>query len=249
MRCALLALTAALAACSFDSLGKGTGSTAGGTDTGSTASSGPGTTSTTTGPTTSGPGTTTSTTSTTDPSTTDPSTSGPPPDAGGEACDGSLVQRIVKVENAAVNAPMQTTMSNFGEGIIALSLVPEMGDVIFTVDVPCDDTYYLWGRVNDFNPGTGDQDPDSYYISSNGGPEITWFYGCETFSAPQWSWAQVRSGVQGTPCEEGVRLELNLPAGTHAFKFRNREGESPFGEYAAIARIALINQPNAVPMD
>jgi hypothetical protein len=142
---------------------------------------------------------------------------------------------------------METTMSNQGEGLVAYSSVEEEGTVLFTVSIPCSGTWYLWGRVFDANPGTGQSDPDSFYVSPNNGAELTWFYGCDTFEKPPWLWAPVHDGVAGGSCDEVTRLEMTLPAGTHTFKFRNREGATFGGDTAAIARIALVNNPDYIP--
>jgi hypothetical protein len=227
-----------LGACSFDSTGKGGGSGGGvgpgdgsdgdsGTDDGGTSGDGgdggDGTDS--------GDGGGTS-------DTGDPTGSGP--------CQ-QTVTELVLVESSTVTPPMETAVSEMGEGTIAFSEVAEQGTVVFLVDLPCADTYYVWGRVNDFNPGThGSGDPDSYYVTVDTGQEMTWFYGCGTFESPQWTWQPVHDGELGADCEAGIDLEADLDAGVHTIVVRNRE-DAWFENFAAIARILVTNDPDHVP--
>jgi hypothetical protein len=228
-----------LGACSFDSTGKGLGSS-GGVGPGDTADGDSGTGG---GDTSGGDG-----------GGTGGDGGGTSDDGGGTSGTGDpsgpcqeVVNELVLVEDATVTPPMQTAVSEMGEGTIAFSEVAEQGTVVFLADLPCADTYYIWGRVNDFNPGThGSGDPDSYYVTVDTGQESTWFYGCGTFDSPQWTWQPVQDGELGADCEEGVRLEVDLDAGVHTIVVRNRE-DAFFENFAAIARILVTNDPDYVP--
>lgn len=230
-RLAYLLTSCLLAACSFDATGKGGGSSGGvgpgGTSDGGSDTSGDGTSG-------DGGGTTADDGQTSD--TGDPS--GP--------CQ-ETVRELVLVEGATVTPPMQTAVSEMGEGTVAFSEVAEQGTVAFLADLPCSDTYHVWGRVNDFNPGTHDSgDPDSYYVTVDTGQELTWFYGCGTTDSPQWTWQPVHDGELGADCDAGTILEVDLDAGVHTIVVRNRE-EAWFDSFAAIARILVTNDPDYVP--
>ena len=152
---------------------------------------------------------------------------------------------VLYVKDASIEPPMMTG-DNDKEGVVAVSLEAEAGAVLFKVGLPCTDTYYLWGRVFDANPGMpADSDPDSYYASLDDGPEITWEYGCQTADAPLWSWQRVQL-FDPNGCTLKDPWELALTAGTHHVKLRNREEASLFKQNA-VARILVTNDPGYVP--
>lgn len=186
------------------------------------------------------------TTTAADPSTTtgDPSTT----TGGDNACPGPIVKILEKVADAELEWPMGTEQSMLGEGTIATSAIPEAGTVEFTVDIPCVDEFAVWARVYDGDPGVHDfGDPDSYYVRVDGGSEITWFYGCQTWEASQeWGWYRTR-GANGGTCGEAVDWTLPLGPGAHTIRFRNRESQTNEGIRAAIARIFVTNDPSYVP--
>jgi hypothetical protein len=233
-RLAYLLTPCLLAACSFDATGKAGGSS-GGVGPGDTSGGG-------------------SDTSGDDGDGTSDDGAGTSGDGGGTSntgdssgpCQG-FVSELVLVEDSTVTPPMQTAVSDMGEGTVAFSEVAEQGTVVFLVDLPCSDTYYVWGRVNDFNPGTHESgDPDSYYLTVDTGQELTWFYGCGTAELPQWTWQPVHDGEFGADCDASVILEIDLDAGVHTIVVRNRE-DAWFDNFAAIARILVTNDYDYVP--
>jgi hypothetical protein len=97
--------------------------------------------------------------------------------------------------------------------------------------------------------GVNQNDPDSFYVSVDGGSEVTWFYGCDTFGNDEvWSWEQVDDNELGAQCDDAVVLVVTLDAGMHTVRLRNREPESN-GDFAAIARILVTNDQGYVPND
>lgn len=194
------------------------------------------------GETTTGDGTTTTDPSTTTGMTTDSTTGGNNP------CPGPIVKILRKVEDADIEWPMVEEMSGQGEGRIASSPTAEFGTVEFSVDIPCVDNFAVWGRVYDGDPGIHQSyDPDSYYVKVDGGPEIEWFYGCQTEGDPAgWAWQRTR-GVNGDTCGDQYDWTLPLGPGTHYIKFRNKESQTGGGTRAAIARIFVTNDPAYVP--
>ncbi|HEY8379694.1 MAG TPA: hypothetical protein VIK91_24545, partial [Nannocystis sp.] len=169
-------------------------------------------------------------------------TTGPSP------CGDIFVKQIAYVHNAVVVPPMKKVMSGQEVSLIAYSPVAEMGTVTFTVNIVCSDTYYLWGRVLEYHPGASvTNDPDSYYVQVDGGPESDWYYGCQTFGLlPNYHWLPVRLGPPGHACGSAERLALPLTPGLHTITLRNREGLDDLNHVAAVARILITNDPDYV---
>ena len=187
-----------------------------------------------------------------DPSTTSSSSSGEPEGSTGEeasSTSGSPVDCTIPITltqsagEATVVNPMQ--LGTFQGVQYAFSLNEGAGMVRFTFEVACPSTYRLFGRVRDDVPGTGSGDPDSFYVEGPGGPEHTWFYGCDT-ATPGWSWAQVEAGEGADNCSEPVGLMLPLAAGVHEFTLRNRE-PAVEGAHAGISELVLTNDPTYTP--
>jgi hypothetical protein len=273
-----LCLLALALACNFDSTGFGEPPPASAGDTTTTAAASTGSASSTTDPTTGGATTSTTDLSTssattfpltsTDPSTSSSSTSlGPDdgtglPDTTGDdtttttttsstgpaSCADVPYKQIVTVAESTTVAPMIKTMSQQGEGMVAFSEVAEEGTVTFPIDVPCDGQLVVWGRVRDAKPGTGGDDPDSFYTRADAGPESSWFYGCQTGGENStYRWKRIRSGVQGEPCDTNTVWPVSVTAGAHTITLRNREAKSQGGATAVIARILVTSDPGATP--
>lgn len=188
----------------------------------------------------SGPGASSSSTATSEPPGT--STTDAP-----DVCQGLLVKEIELVDGALVEAPMTTLVSESGEGLVAFSGVADSGTVTFTFDLPCPGTYLVWGRVLDMWPDVHDSyDPDSFYVQADGGPEAGWFYGCQTADKPGYRWLRIRPGAEGAPCDSFEPWVLDLSAGLHTLRLRNREWESG-GRVAVVARVLLVNDPDYLP--
>lgn len=205
---------------------------------------GPGVVTLTTDASTSGDDTTTTTTLDPDTTMPDPSTTMAPD----PSCPGPMPTMMVLAEDAALEFPMIQEMSQMGEQTICSSGILELGTAEFAFDIPCLDDYAVWVRVYDAWDGTHDSgDPDSYYVRVSGGDEFTWFYGCQTFGAPNdWGWRRVRV-LDGNDCNEFTEWTPQLGPGTHYIRLRNRESERGDGVRAAIARVILSNDPNFVP--
>lgn len=106
----------------------------------------------------------------------------------------------------------------------------------------------MWGRVLDNTPGVKlDDDPDSFWVRADDGPETGWFYGCQTImQAAGYRWLRVTSGMLNQSCNAAQPWTLNLTAGSHTVHLRNRE---PVGDdnVAAIARVLVTNDLDYVP--
>jgi len=183
---------------------------------------------------------------TTDSTTTDGTTTGVPETTGPPVCDAMVVKEILLVADAVITAPMEKIMSGKGEGMVALSEVAEEGTVSFSVDLPCDGTYAVWGRAQDTNPGNVNADPDSYFVRVDGGEEGGWFYGCQTNGlASGYHWLRVTTA--GMPVCGGGVWSPQLAAGSHTFTLRNREPVAFDDDVAAVARLLITNDMNYVP--
>lgn len=180
--------------------------------------------------------------STSDSSTSDSST-------GGDDCAGPGEDILLFVEDAELGGPMQLTTSSLLPGMpsVAFSAVEDQGTVTFTLDVACEAEFRIWGLVWDETPGA-DNGADSYYVSIDGGPELDWYYGCQTggASGAGWSYQPVMDWVMFDCVYE--ELSLSLAPGSHTVAFRNREGG--FGEnVASIAAIVASSDPATDPAD
>lgn len=115
--------------------------------------------------------------------------------------------------------------------------------VTYTVDFPNAGTWYAWGRL--YYPGAiGSNDPNSFYISIDGGPELNFGnnrYGDPSFQ--EWHWdgnGTAESGVQA--------LSLgHAGAGVHQVKVRNREADPTIGP--RLDMLLLTNNSLYVPVD
>lgn len=189
---------------------------------------------------------TTSTTTTLDPDTTlpDPSTTMAPD----PSCLGPMAPLMVLAQDASIEFPMVYEQSQMGEGTICSSGIPELGLAEFEFDVPCLDDWAVWARVYDAWDGTHDMgDPDTYHVRVSGGDEFVWYYGCQTFGAPDdWGWRRVRV-LSGNDCNTFTEWTPQLGPGPQVVRLRNRESERGNGVRAAVARVILSNDPNFVP--
>lgn len=104
----------------------------------------------------------TTTADTTGTTTTDPGTTAATEPA--STCDGAAVNVLLLAGDAVAVAPMMRLMSMLREGTIAASEVAEQGTIAFTAQLPCGDSYAVWGRVIDPIPGVQTSHLDSPYI-------------------------------------------------------------------------------------
>ncbi|MFO0632709.1 MAG: hypothetical protein U0168_07665 [Nannocystaceae bacterium] len=154
---------------------------------------------------------------------------------------------LVWAEQAQLDGPMALFETDANDAPqAAVSTVAEDGIVTFSLSLPCEGQYAVWGLVWDYEPGAwAGEDPDSYYVGV-GGPEVTWRYGCQTTATDSGlSWQRV-SSLAAQPCEAApVLIEVYEP-GTYALAFRNREAGAG-SAVAAIAAVAVSSDPDADP--
>ncbi|MBX7080494.1 MAG: hypothetical protein K1X88_14950 [Nannocystaceae bacterium] len=154
---------------------------------------------------------------------------------------------LVWAEQAELDGPMSLYETDANDAPqAAVSTVAEDGIVTFSLALPCEGQYAVWGLVWDYEPGAwSGEDPDSYYVGV-GGPEVTWRYGCQTSAvASGLSWQRV-SSLAAQPCESApVLIEVYEP-GTYELALRNREAGAG-SSVAGIAAIAVSTDPDADP--
>ena len=165
--------------------------------------------------------------------------------------DPPFFKEIVLAENAFVVAPMQKWTPPGVPGFAA-TLEDDGGTATFVWTPPCSDTYFLWARVWDLEPGPFNGGPDSLRVGLLDGGETPWNYGCQTATTfiAQWHWLRVQESLSCLFDEDVI--EYSTDAGATAFVFTGIEGgtydaASPPGELAAIARILITNDPSYVP--
>lgn len=150
---------------------------------------------------------------------------------------------LVTAENAILTNPMQTDQDD-DEGTIAFSLVEGEGTADFSFDIQCAGTYYIWARVLDRTPGTGNgQDPDSFTATINGSFKIEWLYGCTSETA--WSWQRIQA-FDNIACGTPSEWSFGLSTGVHTVTLGNLEAGA-LDKFAAVARVLMTRDPNYVP--
>ena len=198
------------------------------------------------------------TASTTDGPTTDASsTSGGPFDCETPA----LFAEVQLVAEATSVADPMIVVAGWGDlpgdPDVAYSPTAEQGTITFTVDVPCDGTYHVWGLVWDRHHGvnscSGVTNPDAFFVRVAGGSDDQWSYGCQGCENADaiWAWTSTRRYI-ASGCQTEA-LSYDLQVGTNTIEFRNLEA-STFDDptapnVAAIAGMAIANasdyDPNA----
>lgn len=179
------------------------------------------------------------TASTTDASTSGGSTSGGSTTGQGGACQDLMSFELVPAD-ATLSGGWMLTMSMLGEGQVASlpnPMMNNMGSVLYSPDIPCDDTWYIWVRALDQGAN------DSYFCTLDGEPNPKpIFEGDCTNQGNSYKWARLNwRDPMAMAC-----MYIEDPwapmwsAGVHEIEFSYRE--SP-----AIGRILLTNDMNLVP--
>ena len=192
--------------------------------------------------TTDDPATTTGTSSTADttaPSDTSDTSTSETTDIPAGPCMGTVTVEQTPAD-AMLSGDWLLTMSNLGEGQVASLVDPankHSGAVRYTIDVPCDATWYIWLRVLDQAAN------DSYRVTLDGDPDPAAIFDADCGnSGNSYKWARLNwRDPQSDPCEY-----LQNPwapqwtTGTHQI-------EILYEESPAIGRVLLTTDMNAVP--
>lgn len=193
------------------------------------------------------PGTTTSPmTSTTATTDEPPPDTGEPPSDTGEVCPVEE-EVILWAEDATLVAPMQLEVADLPtDPLYAFSEEAGVGQVHWRSTLMCSNTFYAWGLVRDQNPGPNRLgDPDSFYISLDGSPELLWEYGCAfEDGSPPWRWVPINPLDS---CDAGP-MDLPLDAGEHDLTLINAE-DAVLMSTAGIVAVFISTDPGADPND
>lgn len=167
--------------------------------------------------------------------------------SGEPACEEPDTQVLWAADGELMD-PMGFGMSDELGGIaVARSWAAEQGTLTLRFELACDGPVYLWGLVYDQVGGTMVDNADSFYVATDDDPESIWFYGCDSpvDTMYLWQWSQIDAwneiGCDSTP------LVLDLPAGEHALRFRNREGGVDTN-VAVIAAVVVSHDPTTDPL-
>ncbi|MBW2260426.1 MAG: hypothetical protein JRG91_00515 [Deltaproteobacteria bacterium] len=166
--------------------------------------------------------------------------SDPPPDGG---C--AFVQIPFEAEDMTLDSGFQTAESSREYiGTFIENVATSDGQAAIDIEIPCEDTYVLWGLVW-WESGS----EDSFYWSWDAIPSDrpVWdvMQQCGTSIARDWYWDQVTyrtdTGFCDTPEEDPALMDLT--AGTHTFYLTGRE------RLSAVAEFILTNDLGYTPPD
>ncbi|RMG98666.1 MAG: hypothetical protein D6705_05195 [Deltaproteobacteria bacterium] len=218
-----------------------TSSTTGGASTGGASTGGASTGSGTTGGSTTGGASAGTTTGGMSGGST---TTGPGTTGGSQACQ-DVHEIVLDAEDATLTGDWELTMSMLGEGMIAFipfNVNNPDGDVVWNVEVPCEDTWHIFVRGFDV------QNEDSYFAQVDGEPNPAAIMEVDCTGDPmgmqgEYRWREMNWRAQGDgPCqyvEDPWTFDWAAQS-SHDVVFSYRESR-------AIARIVVTNDPNWQP--
>jgi hypothetical protein len=127
----------------------------------------------------------------------------------------------LEAESGILSLPMAVTAdAAASNGLYVESQTNEQGFVSFPLGIPEDDDYVVWCRVLSANGGT-----DSFYVSTDNGPEDVYDTVRTWTNAWQWTEVNGRTGAE-EDFTNAFRLNprlFSLNEGSHTFAFRGRE--------------------------
>ncbi|HKS36297.1 MAG TPA: Ig-like domain-containing protein, partial [Verrucomicrobiae bacterium] len=134
----------------------------------------------------------------------------------------------VEAESGTRTGPMVAgANANASNGQYIYSQTANQGTVSFPVNISQAGDYWVWGRVLSANSWT-----DSFYVSVDGGTEVTYLTAQNTWSSA-WQWTKVNAS--GSP------RSYALSQGTHTIVFRGREAST------FLDALYITKDPNFVP--
>jgi len=157
---------------------------------------------------------------------------------------GVFANIILEAELSSITSPMvvgsETDYSDADPAIpltqttYVTSSTPEAGSVLFTFNISTPGDYQIWCRVLALSAGT-----DSFYVSVDGGPEIT-YVASDGTPVAAWKWTRVNRRVAATSFSVTPR-NFTFSSGTHTVRFRSREDNT------FLDKIRITNDPTFVP--
>lgn len=155
-------------------------------------------------------------------------------DTSAEVCDEPVVLEL-GVADAELTGNWVPSVSEVGEGDIAVLMGGPNGAVTWDVDVPCEDTWYIWVRY--WEQGND----DSYFVTLDGAPDDPAIFEGDCSGAGQgYDWRLLNERGD-SPC---VYLQdpwaPQWDAGAHEVSFSFRES-------IALGRIVVTNDPEYAP--
>ena len=155
----------------------------------------------------------------------------------------SPFSKTLSPEDARLTAPMVHRTDSSSTDPAAWLGVPDgpgndapeggTGAATWTVSVPEDGDYVLWGEVE--APATND---NSFYVSVDGGEEVAWHTPGPEETADEWTWDPVSSLASGEHTDPVV---FSLEEGRHRIRIRNRE------DGTRLRRLRVTNRPARGP--
>jgi hypothetical protein len=142
---------------------------------------------------------------------------------------------VAEAESGALVKPMaKHSDPNASNGVYVSTSTANAGSVAFTVNIPSDGTYVIWGRVYAATDTT-----DSFFVSIDGSSKDI-YDAAEGKWAAKWQWTVVNGRGGGAPASISPRM-FYLTAGTHKIQFDGRETDT------RLDQILITNDLTYVP--
>jgi hypothetical protein len=132
-----------------------------------------------------------------------------------------------------------------GQEVAAISMGDTSGSVLFTVPIPCMDTWYVWVRFLDAGGA------DSYFVTLDAEPDPPAIFegDCtqEPFGTPEYGWRLLNWRDNSDPMNPGNPCEYLEDPWTADWDMGDHTVEFTFREAYALSRILVTNDPDFVP--
>ncbi len=150
------------------------------------------------------------------------------------ACEEPVVLEL-GADVAALTGNWVPSESEVGEGDIAVLMGGTNGAVTWDIDVPCDDTWFIWVRY--WEQGSD----DSYFVTVDGAPEVPAIFEGDCGNGGQgYSWRLLNERADAPCVYTQDPWAPQWETGNHEVAFSYRES-------IAIARIVVTNDPEYAP--
>jgi hypothetical protein len=148
-----------------------------------------------------------------------------PRGSGDYSADGPPFSETLPLHEAALTPPMVLRADSQSTNSEPWIEVPDgpgndrpeggSGTATFTFTVPATGHYVFWGQVQ-----AKAHNDNSFYVSVDGGEEMTWHAPAPDATTDKWQWDPISSGEDDAFTDPFI---FSLDAGSHQLRIRNRE--------------------------